>query len=99
MSTKKGRLVTSHGVAVVGTLETIPGCARITDGSARRDASGRIAFDYAGDTEVWWDNQITETDAMSNERLFVDENGDTLPESEVTIVFDEDEDEDEEPTP
>lgn len=86
---KQGRLVTLTGVAVVGTLETIPGCASITEGSAYRDDRGRVAFDYDGDTEVWWDGQITETDPMNNERLFVDENGDTVPESEVTIVFDE----------
>lgn len=82
-------------VAIVGTLERIPGMANIELDSFHRDETGNLTWDYAGGTEVYWDGQMTETDE-NDQTIFVDENGEDVPESNTMLVPDNGSDEDEE---
>lgn len=76
-------LRTPTGVLILGTYDMVPGCALIQD--PRKDENGNLEFDYAGETRLYWDAQETQTDGRGS-RLFVDENGDTWPESALTLV-------------
>jgi hypothetical protein len=78
-----GRLVTLEGVAIQGTLETVSGIAGII--SAVRKEDGSLDFDYEGGTKLCWDEQrILKTPA--GEDLFVTEDGDEVPASQVKLV-------------
>lgn len=78
-----GRLVTLEGVAIQGTLETVFGIAGII--SAVRKEDGSLDFDYEGGTKLCWDEQrILKTPA--GEELFVTEDGDEVPASQVKLV-------------
>jgi hypothetical protein len=80
------KLVGPDGAAIIGTLETVRGVAGIEAGSVRRAADGGIAFDYAGETDIWWDEQ--KTVLRDGERVFVDENYNAHRESELRLIED-----------
>lgn len=48
-----------RGVPIIGTFEALPGVAAVAENSWRMDSHGGVEFDYAGDTDVWWDDQRT----------------------------------------
>ncbi len=72
------------GERIIGTYDCIPGCALVS--GFTRSESGVLIPEYAGETDVWWDNQETETDVMTLERYFVTEGGDVVSESECEIA-------------
>jgi hypothetical protein len=74
------RMYSPDGYIIVGTLESLQGCATINRDSFKEEGDG-FAFDYSGTTEVWWNAQKTIT--QDGERLFVDENGEAWKESEL----------------
>jgi hypothetical protein len=95
-------LVSPTGSAIIGTLERIPGIARIdNDGSIERSADGfTFDFEWAGGTDVDWDGQQTIYRKAPGElrdapqRVFVDENGEEWLETSLRLA-DPSEDEEE----
>ena len=85
------RAVSPDGSEIVGTLEIVPGTANILPHSFTKDAKGELEFEYSGQTDIEWDSQTTQNDEKG-ERLFVDENGGTWPESQLTLSEDDEED-------
>lgn len=88
MTIQTGRLVRHDDpdTAVTGTLERLAGEAQITQ--ARLDDNGLTAFDYAGDTKVWWDEQRTQRDHRGLV-VFIDENGLELTQDQVALRLDD----------
>ena len=68
-------------IAISGTLDQVPAVA-VVDG-ASLDADGRIDVDFAGGSNVDWDGQATVTRA--GERIFIDENGEEVPETDIVL--------------
>lgn len=75
-------LYSPTGIKIIGTLETVSGCAAIL--GAKRDGDGSFDIEWAGDTEIYWDEQKTQT-SPGGDRLFVDEDGQTWIESELEL--------------
>jgi hypothetical protein len=69
------------GAEIIGTVETIPGVARIA--RFNRTDDGALEFEWAGDTEISWDDQVTVR--RDGETLFEDADGATWKESELLI--------------
>ena len=88
MTTRTGRLVRHDDpdTAVTGTLERLAGEAQIAQ--ARLDENGLAAFDYAGETKVWWDEQRTARDHRGLV-VFIDENGLELTQDQVALRLDD----------
>lgn len=82
-----GRLVRRDNpqIEITGTLERLSGMAIIDE--ARIDADGSVDFDYAGETTVWWDEQRTAL--CKGQRVFVDENGLEVLETDVAVLLDD----------
>lgn len=72
---------TSFFQALLGTSESIRGTADI-DHAVRKN--GAIVVEYAGSTDVDWDSQ--KTLKKNEEKLWVDESGDDVPESELILL-------------
>lgn len=82
-------------VLVSRTLECVPGAAeftnpRIKDGKVETDP---LDFEYATGSVLWWDDQYTQRNEKG-ERLFVDDHGTTVPESDLEFVSEEEHDHD-----
>lgn len=71
------------GVPIVGTAESLLATAHIQGFS--RDKNGKLAFDYAGDSNIHWDTQETKKD-KNGQTLFEDENGDEWPEGALVVT-------------
>lgn len=78
-------LYSPKGTLIVGTLETVKGCAGID--SATRNDDGTFELEWSGDTEIWWDDQTTDT--KKGARLFVDEEGSIWKETELALTAQE----------
>ena len=89
---KKLRLMTKKGVPIIGTLEILHARADIDLDSVRLTKSGKIKFDYDGNTEVFWDGQMTATND-DGRRVFLTEDGDEVAEGDVLVVGDDEDDE------
>jgi hypothetical protein len=72
-----------EGNLIVGTLETVPGVAVIDMDSARIE-NGKLEFDYAGQTDLWWDDQSTQR--KKGKRLFVDDEGKSFTEDQIYFI-------------
>lgn len=78
-------LLSPTGSKIEGTLERVYGTALIVDESITQDADGGgYSFEWEGTTVMDWNN--CETEALENERLFVDGNGEQWPESQLQFV-------------
>jgi hypothetical protein len=71
-------------IEIAGTLERLSGIATIGEG--RIEADGSVDFDYVGETTVWWDEQRTAQ--RKGQRVFVDENGMEVLETDVAVLLD-----------
>jgi hypothetical protein len=82
-----GRLVRrdNPAIEIAGTLERLTGIAAIAEG--RIDEDGSVAFDYSGETTVWWNDQLTAKRA--GQRVFLDENGAEVLETSVAVLLDD----------
>lgn len=77
-------LVSPTGVPITGTYETCPGLAAIANIALGTRDGGRFEFDYAGDTEMFWDDQ--RTIRRNGERVFLDANGAEWLESQLQLI-------------
>ncbi len=73
--------------AIRGTSETVLGVAEIMDGSWYRDSTGRLQFEYSGETDVCWDAQTTDEEP-DGRRKFVDIDGNTIAEDDIELIED-----------
>ena len=82
-----GRLVRrdNPAIEIAGTLERLRGIATIAE--ARIDEDGSVAFDYSGETTVWWNEQ--QTAKRTGQRVFLDENGQEVLETSVAVLLDD----------
>lgn len=83
-----GKLYAPNGAEITGTLEIVEGRAGID--SVTVDESGVFGIEYDGDTEIFWNAQRTQEDALTGERLFLDDDGTIWRESELVLKEDED---------
>lgn len=81
---------------IVGTFERVPGCALLINDGITRNSDGTFEFDYEGETNIYWDEQVTvlrrpedASKAAAPQRVFVDEDGDGWLESELILREDE----------
>lgn len=72
-------------VGIAGTLERLSGVAGVS--SPYRKADGTIGFEWAGGTEIWYDDAKTET--RNGRPVYIDDNGEEVTEDNVTIEGDE----------
>ena len=72
------------GYEIAGTLDVVDATATILPSTFRKDADGRLDFEYAGESEVDWDTQRTKT--RNTRRLFIDEEGGVWTEDEITLT-------------
>ena len=75
-------LVAPNGLQIQGTLERVHGAGLMTN---IRLEDGKIAFDYGGETKMWWEEQLQAVDDKG-ESLFVDTQGNEWPESQLKLV-------------
>lgn len=78
------------GEEAAGTYEMVPGSAVFSSVTLGED--GEITFNYCGDTNIFWDDQKTQRNPVTNEIMCVTEDGDIYPISEFNLVEQEDED-------
>lgn len=62
--------VKSTGERIAGTFEKVPGCAM----ASGFNADGTPI--YEGTTDLYWDNQYTESDPISGSWIYICEGGD-----------------------
>lgn len=72
----------NHDILIVSTRERVPGIAHIS--YARYGIDGALVIEYSGGTDIDWDGQVTAT--RDGERIFIDEEGEAVLESEIEIV-------------
>ena len=77
-----------HDVAIVATLEQLVGTCDISEAEM---VDGKLDITYGGYTDVDWDSQETFTD--NGQRVFIDENGAQVLESEIELIEDNEEEE------
>lgn len=75
------------GSPIVGTLERLSGVAHVVHDSYQRLADGSLYIDHAGDTKVFWDDQMTVT--RDGKAIYVDEDGAEWPEDQVVLHEDD----------
>lgn len=78
------KLIAPNGEEIVGTYDLVPGVAQIGS-DIRRGEDGRFVFNYAGGTQMFWDDQVTKSNA-DGQRLFMDDGGGVWPESQLKLV-------------
>lgn len=92
--------VKATGVLIIGTFDKVPGCAGVS-GWEVDEKTGKLepVHDMTG-TEMYWDDQYTETAAGTEDRWLVDENNEQVLMSDCELRDDEEnEDEDDEEQP
>jgi hypothetical protein len=81
------KLYSPAGTEIIGTLESIPGTALLSE--VTRSPDGSLELTYGGGTNVDWDNQQTvrrfNPPTKAHERVFVCEDGDEWLESQVEL--------------
>ncbi|AXK43954.1 hypothetical protein [Erythrobacter aureus] len=71
------------GTPIKGTLETLPGTARITEDSFKANPEGMLEYEHQGGTDIDYDGQ--ETVERDGKKMYVDEDGDAWPENEIVL--------------
>lgn len=77
------KLIAPNGHDIVGTCEHIAAMAHIGEVTGR-NADGTYEFDYAGESEIYWDTQTT--DRFRGRRIFQDSEGNEWPENKLRLV-------------
>lgn len=77
------------GARIKGTYEQVTGCALTIDDSYERDEKGEVIYDHDGETEVYWDGQIT-LRRPDGKTIFLDADGDEVHEDDI-LLFESDE--------
>lgn len=72
------------GSPILGTSEICPCRAEIIEDSYERDAEGKLIFEYAGGTEMFYDGQ--RIDMLDGEELYLDMDGAEWKESELVFA-------------
>lgn len=86
------RALSPEGNEILGTYEMCPARAEISNFS--RNPDGSIAYEYAGDSEMFWDGQ--ETVMKDGKVVFLCSDGKEWTEDQIKLVEDDYEDEEEE---
>lgn len=69
---------------IIGTLDTVPGCAML-DGFTYAENFEDITVDYSGDTELYWDDQVTQHNSEGL-KWYVDEDELRVPGNEIVFA-------------
>lgn len=78
-------LMAPNGKRIVATLEVLYGEAGIMD-VAPPDADGEHEIEYDGETDVYWDGQMTVREREKGARIFLDEDRNEWPESKLQRI-------------
>lgn len=73
------------GKRIVGSADTILCCAWIELDSFEKDADGTLQCEFTGETKIYYDTQ-EQTTGPDRVRLFQDEDGNDVPETEIDLV-------------
>jgi hypothetical protein len=87
--------VKETGVKIRGTFDKVPGCSVVNEWVMGTDGVIR-ALSYGG-TDVWWDDQYTETEAGTTDPWLIDENGEQVLMSACELREEDEEPDDEVP--
>ncbi len=81
-------LVSPQGHEITGIVQTVRAVAHITLKIDDLDENGSVKqdLDFAGESEVSWDDQEDRLDEDTGERLFEDDDGNTFPESQIHFI-------------
>lgn len=79
------KYVSPDGLPIVGTLETVKGCANLT--TINDDGTPN----YDGSTKVYWDEQVTVQ--RDGKRVFLDEDGNEWTFDQLKVEEEQSEDE------
>lgn len=81
-----GRLVVKadHSIEILGTLDLVPCRAEVA--GATRLPDGTLDLEWAGGSEVFWDDQRTVQ--RQGQDVYLDENGNEYLESEIDVIED-----------
>ena len=72
------------GAQIRGTYERLHGVAEAVEDGWQRNADGSIEVDHEGDTEIFWDDSITEEE--EGKLLYLDGNGETITTDDIALV-------------
>lgn len=79
---KRGQLMSGAFLEIKGCWDRLNGVALIS--SAKRGAQ-ELDVDWSGETEIIWDDQTTVKNAQG-EKLYSDEDGNLVPESQIVLM-------------
>ena len=74
------------GTSITGELISLAARASTLDDEFERDETGKITYEYSGDTEIFWSGQRIQT--RRGQTIFLDEDGNQVFESEIELVND-----------
>lgn len=80
------RAFAPNGCEIFATADVILGNALINGDSFRRDENGDLQFNYAGNTDMRWDEQVNVDPA---DPVYIDENGNEWREYQLRLVEDD----------
>lgn len=72
---------------ITASVEIIEGHAGIVPDSFKRGADGKLTGETTGATKMLWDSSATVTE--HDQQLFVDDNGEVVPENEIELTPDD----------
>ena len=72
------------GSPITGTLEQMEATSRTVGDSFKKEANGRLKYEFDGWTEPYWDTAKTTNNTHGT--VFVDAAGDSVDESDVELV-------------
>jgi hypothetical protein len=72
-----------NGKQIIGTYEMCPARAEISLNSFGRDTDGTVSFDYAGESEMFWDGMETVT--KEGKIVFLDGDGNEWTEDQIEL--------------
>ncbi len=71
------------GSPILGTLENCPARAELLHDSYGRDADGKLTYEHAGGSEMFYDEM--QTAQRDGEDIYLDEDGSDWKESEIAL--------------
>lgn len=82
MGKKRYNAFAPNGRQILGTLERIEGRADAVDGTWRKTNQG-LQFDFTGQTEVFWDGQVTAE--QNGHKVYLDDEGNEWTEDQLVL--------------
>jgi hypothetical protein len=75
--------VAPNGLAIIGTLERLTARADVVQDGFTRRPDGKLEFDHAGYTEIFWESQ--ETVELEGKTVFLDAHGNEWTHDQLTL--------------